>query len=88
MFVKIMSGENLSDDDPKKTFNMYADVDLVNLSRDQEGNPEVEIINGDMVITVKPIGNVYCLGDMGAPIAFFSVKDDDLFYDKDNLGIS
>jgi len=88
MFVKVMSGENLPDEDPQKTFTIYADVDLVNLSRDEDGNPEVEIINGDQIIVTKPIGNVYCLGDMGAPIAFFAVKEDDLFYDMDNLGIS
>jgi hypothetical protein len=83
-----MSGEKLSDADPKKSYSLHADIDIVNLSKDEEGNPEVELINGPISITVKPIGNIYCLGDQGFQIAMFAVVDDELFYDEDNIGIS
>ena len=87
MYVKIMAGDNIPDTDPKKCFTLYADVDLVNFLRDKEGGPEIEIINGGQITTVKLTGNVYCLGDMGANIAVFAVKDDDLFYDSDEVEI-
>ena len=88
MFVKVMSGEELHDSDPKKCYNLYADIDIMNLSRDEEGNPEVELINGGTIVTIKPMGNVYSLGDMGLPIAFFAVKEDELCYNPDEIGLS
>ena len=87
MYVKVMSGDALPDGHPKKCFTLYADVDQIDLGRDEEGNIEVDIVNGDMVINVKPIGNVYCLGDMGTIISMFAVQDDDLYFDSDEAQI-
>ena len=87
MYVKVMSGDSLPDEHPQKCFTLYADVDQIDLGRDEEGNVEVDIVNGDMVQHSKPIGNVYCLGDMGAIISVFAVKDDNLFYDSDEAEI-
>jgi hypothetical protein len=87
MYVKIMSAEKLPDEDPKKCYNIYSDIDIMNLSRDEDNTVVVELVNGSIVTTVKPYGNVYCLGDMGMQIAFFALKEDELYYDSGEAGI-
>lgn len=88
MFVKVMSAEKLPDEDPKKCYNIYSDIDIMNLSRDEDDTVVAELINGNIKTIIKPYGNIYCLGDMGMQIAFFALQEDDLYYNSDEAGLT
>jgi len=75
MLVKIMSAENIPDDDPRKCYELYSGVESVAFNRCEDcGVAYVVMVfeDGDME-AAEVTGNVYVLNELGEPVSNFGV---------------
>ena len=75
MLVKIMSAENVPDDDPRKCYELFSGVDAVAFNRCEDCGAASVVMTfetGD-VLAVEILGNVYILNEIGEPVSSFGV---------------
>ncbi len=74
VLVKMMSGENLSDRNPSKSFLLVESHGAVNCARDDNGKPRIQIpTDVGKIATYYPLGNTYII-ENGKTIATFLFK--------------
>ena len=74
MYIKIMSGEDISDGDERKTYRLLQDVQEVEFGRTDAGSLMVDVLFSDGChLVTYPEGNVYVLGSDGAVVSSMAV---------------
>lgn len=83
MIVKIMSSENLPDDDPRKSYSLYGNISGVSWNRDLSGKVKARMYVRDDVKTASVPGfsehevfadvpaNAYVMNDRGKTVDTF-----------------
>lgn len=83
LLLKIMSNENIPDNDSRKTFNLYADIVSAHFNRHEDGSATAHLWVREPVKTaevpgfvevekyVDVTGNCYLMNDNGKTIATF-----------------
>ena len=71
--VKLMSGENLADEDCRKSFKLFTDIHGVDFGRDTDGAPYVVLWRGEGTDpeTYYLEGNAYVMNPAGKTISSF-----------------
>ncbi len=75
MIVKIMSGEDLPDSDPRKRYDLYDGVNEVNFSQDDKGDSWAHMylyMGSEDTLDVLVTGNVYVMNDNGKTVSTFA----------------
>jgi hypothetical protein len=75
MFLKIMSDEDLPDEDPRKSYTLFEKVDEVKFARESRGGGTfVQYIDAHGTPVDRPLyGNAYVFNDIGHLISSFGV---------------
>lgn len=75
LIVKIMSGENLPDDDTRKSYTLHTGVASVEFHR-RPGAPVAAMCFGDAIVPLEfPLeGNVYVMNEAGRTVSSFGVS--------------
>lgn len=80
LIAKIMSGENVPDDDPRKSHRLFEGLREVHFERKVDGTPWVTLrrsgfhLDGeDDATSFEPKGNVYVMNEAGKTVSTYGV---------------